>query len=291
MKIIILYSVIILVAITNIYSQDLIVTNESDSINCKITKTKFNNLYFTFKYNDEIRSTLIPLSQVKYYKIDFYKNSIIPEEEIVGFTDYSQFRLAINSGFSYQTARINENIPADFETYVNEMKSGYHFGADLTYFFSEPLGFGFKYYLFKTSNSMDNIYVEYPDGSVEYGIMSDDLTISFIGPTFSTRLLNYNKSNAFLMSLSIGYMGYSNNKVIVNNYIMTGNTVGMTLDVGYDIGISDKLSLGFQISLITGTLTEYELDNGSEIETIKLENGEFESVNRIDLSVGLRFHK
>jgi hypothetical protein len=282
---------LLIIAANSIYSQDLIVTTDGDSINCKITKVKTDNIYFTFKHKDEIRSTLLPITKIKIHQFDYFQTSEVPKDKVVGYANYQHFRIAINGGYSYQTAKIAESVPSDFKNYIKELKSGYHFGGDLTYYFSEPLGFGFKYYLFKSSNSLDNIYIEDVDGNRTYGKMSDDLTISFIGPTFSTRLLNHDKSNAFLMNISLGYMGYSNDKVIIDNYKMTGSTMGLSFDIGYDIGLSENLSLGFQVSFLTGTLFEYDWNDGTKTETIKLEKGEYESLNRIDFSVGLRFSK
>ena len=275
----------------SIFSQDLIVTNDGDSINCKITKVKTDNIYFTFKHKDEIRSTLLPISNIKTHQFAYFQTSEVPKEKVVGYENYQHFRIAINGGYSYQTAKVAESVPSDFKDYIRELKSGYHFGGDLTYYFTEPLGFGVKYYLFKSSNSIDNIYLEDTDGNRTYGKMSDDLTISFIGPTFSTRLLSHDKKNAFLMNLSLGYMGYSNDKVIIDKYKMTGSTMGLSFDIGYDIGLSEKLSLGFQLSFLSGTLFEYDWNDGSTTETIDLEEGEYESLNRIDCSVGLRFGK
>jgi len=287
-----IFIIALLVFISNsIYSQDLIVTNEGDSINCKITKVKADNIYFTFKYKDEIRSTLLPMTGVKIHQFDYYQNSEVPEGKVLGYENYQHFRLAVNGGYSYLTAKVGESVPGDFKDYIKELKSGYHLGGDLTYFFTEPLGFGIKYYLFKSSNSLDNIYREDSDGNRTYGKMSDDLTISFIGPTFSTRLLNHNKNKAFIMNVSLGYMGYSNDKIIIDKYKMTGSTVGLSFDIGYDFALSENLSLGFHISSLTGTLFEYVWNDGGRTETIKLEKGEYESLNRIDFSIGLRFGK
>ncbi len=290
MKSILIIAVLIFVA-NSIYSQDLIVTNEGDSINCKITKVKTDNIYFTFIHKDEIRSTLLPMTNVKTHQFDYFQTNEVPIKKIIGYENYQHFRIGINGGYSYRTAKVAENVPNDFKDYTKELKSGYHLGGDLTYFFTEPLGFGLKYYLFKSSNSMDNIYVRDPYGNITYGNMSDDITISFIGPTFSTRLLNHDKSNAFLMSLSIGYMGYANNTVVVNKYKVTGNTMGFTFDVGYDIGLSEDLALGFQISFLFGTLIKYDRNDGSTIKTINFEKDNYESLSRIDFSVGLRFNK
>ena len=283
----------ILIAIANsIYSQDLIVTNDGDSINCKITKVKTDNIYFTFKHKDEIRSTLLPVSNVKNHQFNFYQVSEVPKEKVVGYENYQRFRIAVNGGYSYQTAKVAETVPSDLKNYVKELKSGYHFGGDITYYFSEMYGMGGKCFIFKSSNSIDNIYLEEINtGNRTYGKMSDDLTISFIGPMFSTRILNQDKKNAFIMNLSLGYMGYSNNKVIIDKYKMTGSTMGMALDFGYDIGLSENLSLGFQLSFISGTLFKYKWNDGKTTETIKLEKGEYEGLNRFDFSVGLRFNK
>lgn len=283
---------ILLISMANsVFSQDLIVTNGGDTINCKITKVKTDNIYFTFKHKDEIRSTLLPMSNVKRHQFNFFQTSEVPKEKVIRPENYQHFRIAVNSGYSYQTAKVAESVPSDFKDYIKKLKSGHHFGGDLTYYYTEPLGFGIKYYIFKSSNNLDNIYVEDSNGYRRYGKMSDDITISYIGPSYSTRLINHDKSKAFLMNLSLGYMGYSNDKVIIDNYKMTGSTMGLSFDIGYDIGLSKNLSLGFQLSFLTGTLFEYDWNDGTKTETINLEKGEYESLNRIDFSVGLRFCK
>lgn len=286
-----LFFLTLLFSCFSVLSQDLIVTTDNDSINCKITKVKPDNIYFTFKQGNEYNSTLIPVSKVKSHRFEYFQQNIVPEEKLIGYQNFPHLRLGVSGGFSYITAKVGESVPTDFVDYIKELKSGKNFGGDLTYYFAEQFGFGMKYYLFKSSNSIDNIYVDDNEGNRRYGKMSDKITTSFIGPAFSIRLFNRDKSNAFLMNLSIGYMGYSNNKVIIDNYKMTANTFGSSLDIGYDLGLTENLSLAFQISLLAGTLIEYEWEDGTSKETIKLEKGDYESLNRVDLSIGLRFNK
>ncbi len=274
----------------HVYSQDLIVTNEGDSLNCKITKIKHNNIYFTFKHKDEIRNTLLPVSSIKVYKIDCSSKSEVPKEKIIGHGNYQHVRIGLNAGYSYQFAKVSKRVPDELKDYVKGLKSGYHFGADLTYFFSEPLGFGFKCFAFRSSNSKDDLLIPEPTGYRNLK-MSDDLKISFIGPMFSTRLLNFEKKNALLTNLAIGYMGYTDNIVFVDKYKITGNTVGFAFEIGYDIGLSENISLGLQISMITGALSKFDLHKGDITQTIKLDKEEHESLNRFDFSIGLRFGK
>lgn len=287
----ILILTLLILGTTLAHAQDLIVTNEGDSINCKITKVKADNIYFTFNHKGEIRSTLLPISDIKLHQFNFYQTSEVPKDKIVGYVNDQRFRIAVNGGYSYHTAKVGNSVPSDFKDYIKKLKSGYIVSGDLTYYISEPLGLGVKYALSKYTNSLNNIYLEDMNGNRTYGKMQDEISISFIGPSVSSRFLNHDKSNAFIMSLSLGYMGYTNNKVVIDKYKITGSTMGMALDLGYDIGLNENLSLGFQISLLSGNLFEYDMDDGLTKQTIELEKGEYESLNRIDISVGLRFGK
>jgi hypothetical protein len=103
--------------------------------------------------------------------------------------------------------------------------------------------------------------------------------------------MSHNKRNACLLNMSIGYMGYTNDLMGIDDYQLTGNTLGFAFDFGYDIGISENLMLGFKLSAISGTLFEYEIHDGSKVTTIELEEGEYEGLGRFDLSIGLRFAK
>lgn len=280
----------IMVNFCNSFSQDLVVTSEGDSLNCKITKLKNEIIYFTFKYKEEIRSTLLPVSQVKLYQYNFYQTAIVPSGKIVGHGLYPHWRFAINGGWGYQTAKVGDNVPSDFEQYVQELKSGYHIGGDVTYYFLESLGVGFKYQLFKTSNQIDNVYVINHNGTGRYGYLSDDISVTFIGPAFYTRYLNFNKKNALLFGLAIGYLGYEDKVVIVGEkYTLIGSTAGLIWDLGYDIGINPNFAIGFNLSLLSGWLSEYNLNDGLTTTTIKLGKN-FIDLDRVDLSIGIRFN-
>jgi hypothetical protein len=278
----------VLILSISIQAQDLIVTNEGDSLNCKITKITSENIYFTFKHKEEIRGTFLPLWQVKFHKYNFYKVQEVPSDKVVENEAYPHMRFAINGGWSYRMAKISDNIPSEFEKYMKDLKSGYHYGCDLSFYFSEQLGFGFKYNHYQSKNELENVTFTFQDGSTRSGLMSDDISINFIGPFFSTRLLDASKKNSFLLNLGIGYMGYTDNAVLVSDLTIEGNTVGICWDMGYDIAISKNLSLGFQVSYLMGTLTQYEVTQGMDVETVKLEKDNYESLSRLDVSMGLR---
>ena len=272
-------------------SQDLIVTSNGDSINCKITKIRIGYVYFTFKHKDETRSTLLPESDIIFRQFSYFNKSEVPADKIIDRENFIHLRLSLNGGFSYETGKVDQNQDAAFIDYFKKLKSGYHFGADLTYYFLESIGVGAKYQRFMTSNSLDNIYIEDSFGNRRYGQLADNIKISFYGPSISSRLISANKKNCFLLSYALGYIGYKNNSVLVDEYLITGNTFGMDMDIGYDIGITDKLQVGLQISMFSGYLTSYKLNDGTTTETINLTKGNYESLYRIDFSIGIRFNK
>ncbi|TAJ05793.1 hypothetical protein DMA11_23060 [Marinilabiliaceae bacterium JC017] len=271
-------------------AQDLIVTSEGDSINCKITKTKGDMVYFTFKHVDEYRSTLLPLSKIQDQKYAYYQESEVPANEIVGRKVIKPWRVAFNLGYGHNIAKVSDNVPDGLEDYVKGLKSGFQFGGDVTYYFSDAIGVGGKYLMFKSSNEMNNIVVTDDFGKQKYGDISDEVKVTFIGPTFSTRYLNAAKTNAFITGISLGYMGYRDDKVFIDKYKLTGSTLGLAFDLGYDFSLSEKVSLGFQASYIAGNLSRYEVSNGSTTETVDLEKDEYESLHRLDFSIGIRFY-
>jgi hypothetical protein len=87
-------------------------------------------------------------------------------------------------------------------------------------------------------------------------------------------------------------MGYKDNAVLTSGrYTLAGGTAGIYWSIGYDISISRNLALGFQLSLISGSLSKYKIFYGTRTEVIKLDKDAFENLSRIDISAGLRFNR
>lgn len=273
------------------FSQDLIVTTEGDSINCQINAIKKNNFYFTFKHKAEIRETFIPTKEVVSHQKNYYSESIIPVNYKSKSVDYSRVRFGLDYGYSHRTAKVSPNVPRDLQAYVKDLKRGFNLGADLHYFVSEPVGIGIKYVHNQSSNSLNGIYIEDDQGNRRYGTLSDDITITFVGVSLSSRVQNANKTNAFLFGFAMGKMNFRNNFRVVESYVMTGSCFGTSLDLGYDIATSKNFAIGVKLSLIGGVLTNYVLNDGFSSTRVTLDKSEYESLSRIDLSVGIRFIK
>lgn len=261
------------------FSQDLIVTHKGDSLNCKITKEKSDFIYFTFKHKNEVRKTLLPVEDIATYSYNFWQTSELSTKDTKSTKNYKPFRFAINKGFSYRLAPTPENAPSHLKNYYKSLKSGLNIGIDANYFFSESSGFGIKANMFHSSASL----------TTNNKSVKEITQIYFIGPSFTSRLLNHNKSNAVISNFSIGYMGYNSSPKSISDFMITGNTIGAFLDLGYDIKISETMDLGFQLSLATGVLSSITIHNNN-IKTKKtLPDNSKEGLGRIDFSFGLRF--
>lgn len=273
-----------------IICQDLIVTKSNDSIHCKITKLKKDNLYFVFENEGQYQSTLIPLSEINSYKYDFFEEKKIPKDSMPGFDDSPKIRLALNGGVSYDPKKFKNSSISGFDDYYNELRSGYHIEGDFIYFFDKYIGLGIKYSLFKSTNSMDNVVFEEQNGNEITGTLGDDISISFIGPQFSSRFLNKTKKNALFLHSAIGYLAYKNNQLLVDPITVKGNTVGFVFEIGYDIGITDNLAFGVQIGATSGNIKKLKIVNGAITEEVELSDDErLQASARLDFSLGFRY--
>lgn len=273
----------------SVLSQDLIVTNEGDSINCRIIKVQTGNIYFLFRNNLDIRTTQLPLSKINYHQYNFYSKSLIPADWSTGIGREKRFQLSFDGGLSYQIAKLPADLPPDLNDYMQKLRWGYNFGASLTYYPSETYGFGLNYHHFKTSNSIENVYLEDASGHMRMGRLADNIDISFYGGSFTSRLRSSNEMSSLIFRTSVGYMEYYDEGYVIDHYTMNGGTLGFGVDFGYDYEIAENFLAGIQLSLVTGVIKKIELSDGRTVQTIILKESEYISLSRIDLTLGIRF--
>lgn len=273
----------------SIQSQDLIVTVENDSINCKIYKVKRDFIYFTFKREDEIRNVLINMSELKVYKFNFYNNSEVPEKIKKYKIQRQRFRLAINGGYSYRPGKIAKSIQGDLRKHYEELSHGKTVNVDLDYCFSPSLGLNFKHQRYYFSNEKVIPFINNNTGQSERVNIKNNQTTSFTGIGFKFRTLSYNKKNAFIWGGSFGNLTYTDEVTWIEDYKIHGNTFGMVVYYEYDIGITNNLSFGIQTSQVGGYLKKYDLSYKGVVNTIHLEESDYIGLGSFNLSFGFRF--
>ena len=275
----------------SVYAQDLIVTNSGDSLNCKITKVKNEEIHFTYKHLGKIMSMRLRLDEIKVSQFKYFEVPEVPVEKVLAMENYPRIRIALNGGYAYRIARIDPEIvyiSKDLTDYMKKLKHGFNYGLDFSYYFNKYCGIGIGYNAFQSKNKIENYDLISPYYPL-WGEINDNIRIDFVGAFLNSRLLHANNKNALLFGLGVGYIRYyDKGKANYQDVIIKGGSVGLRGNMGYDISINKNIAIGFQFSYIFGILTQVKVYNGDYFETAYMK--ENENLSRIDLSVGLRFN-
>ena len=274
----------ICLSVFSVSAQDLIVTLERDSIKCRITKIKQDHIFFTYMSGTKPVNTLLSMKRISYYETDFYEEDIdIPN--VKSYLKRPSFTFDLNGGYSYRIAKIDQSADAFTRDYYKGLKSGLNYGAGLTWYFDEMIGGGIKYSSSYFHNLVSNVTVTFNNGTVKYGEVSDDINIIFVGPSIMSRYFMGNNDNCMTMGASFGYMSYRDNGIVVDPINITGSTVGIGIDLGYNFSVGPATSLGLRFSYLSGFLLEVEIEEAGVTRTMKFEEGSLESLARIDLGI------
>ncbi len=164
------------------------------------------------------------------------------------------------------------------------------YGADATWFFNEFMGVGIRYKAFSASNGT-TVTITDDNGYSTSGKMKDNIQIAFIGPMYCTRFTSGNGLHTFTADIGVGYVNYRDKGMIIKNMKLTGGTLGLLYNIGYDYALNKMWSIGVNLSSIEGTLTTLTLEqNGVKTSQTTLDKDKQENISHIDLSFTLKLN-
>ena len=193
----------------NAGAQDLIVTQDKDSIICKIQRLDESNIYYAIRQGSLFQNKMLALKDVKDYRYDFYKNwegekTLIPPSKKV----FPKLRLGLDAGFAFRMWKEEDSGIEEVNDYFQALRSGWYLRADAQYFLSGRSGIGINFAQFSSNNSI-TLYAEDQNGDIVELRMSDKIKVTYLGPTYTLRLFtNTRDYSAFLISLGGGYLAY-----------------------------------------------------------------------------------
>ena len=237
-----------------------------------------------------IAAQILKLKNTQEYNENTTKNYSEPVTTVRVDT-LPKFKFSLNGGGGYQTALVFDELPDLLKDFYNDMKLGWQVNADFSYFIRDSWGFGIKTSYYNTSNLIEDVYLTNAMGNTLRGDLSSNLNVSFVGPSVMWRLPSRNNKGAFFSSISMGYMAYANEMIVIDPYRIEASTVGLAFDVGYDYYLSPTTSVGVRISSIQGALFSYDIIEKNSVQHVELEPEYYESLNRLDFSVGFVFRK
>ena len=83
-------------------------------------------------------------------------------------------------------------------------------------------------------------------------------------------------------------MGYNDGLFFdnVEHLKLTAGTLGTYMAIGYDIGISENFGIGFKLSLLSGTFSNYKQTKNGITTNETMPEKTFEGLGTVKLSVG-----
>lgn len=200
------------------------------------------------------------------------------------------WHFAAQGGAVYRLGRIANNLSNVEQQHIKNMRWGFSYGADVSYFVHENFGVGIKFHNFHSADSMP-ISVLDQSGKVLEGVEEDKMDIYFIGPIATFRLPSRNRANAFFARMGIGFEGYYDyGRVMDITGTIKGRTAGILYEAGYDFGISKHLSVGANITYLIGFLTGIDVNTNQQSGHIDLDKDNMENISHIGLNIGLRYN-
>lgn len=290
MKTVIFFMWFLGICIFSVQGQDLVITTEGDTLNCKVTEKTETVLHFNIMRNGERYLTKIPLSHVVTYKKGYYvekkKKNVAPKEksEKREVTDNLRTRLALDLGIGHFTQGANFGALSS-EEFFDITGNGINLQLRAQRYWGKHFGAGVTYSLFRYSDSADDLY-DFQLGKVD---MDQKIFLHVITPTFNVNLPLRNRKHSFVLELGLGYVGYKE-KLTLNKVNIDGNggAFNTSFAVSYEYEFSRNLAVGVQLSESYATLDKMKYQSGGEHMTLKLNDSEGD-ILLVSFSVGLRF--
>lgn len=201
--------------------------------------------------------------------------------------EYSKFRFGLEGGGGFRLGKISNDVSDDFKSYTKKLRRGFVYGADATWFFKEFMGVGLRYKAFSASNGATVTGTD-ENGSTVTGKLKDNI---HIGPMFCTRFSSRNGLHTLTADIGVGYINYRDKGMVIEKMKLTGGTLGLLYNIGYDYALNKMWSIGVNLSSIEGTLTTLTLEqNGVKTSKTTLDKDKQENISHIDLSFTLKLN-
>ena len=245
----ILTIVLIVLSISTVFAQDLIVTTQNDSLNCRIMKIEREFIYFFYHRSGEAVGATISRNETVAYQLNYFAEPELSDWQIAEHFSppVVRWRIALRGGYS-RWLSFNENIPEDMTMYINNLKNGFCIGTDVNYFFNSFVGIGIKY---TCCNHRSQDY---------YKNMKDNCTGHFIAPDFMIRIWDCKHKDAIIWDVAAGYLSLYDKEYDATK---RAGTIGVSLGLGYERALNKNVAIGGGISCLVAVTHQIEVsENG-----------------------------
>ena len=278
------------------HAQDLVITTENDSIECKITKQDGEFVYITYVNDNGVQSVLIENERVKSLTFGFFDDPVpevsknrLKRETSISEIPKSTVHLSGSFIFSRRIAPISNDVPDDFQDYLDDLRGGRGYQGRLHFFATPTVAIGLQVSTFESSNSISvELEFDNPD-SIAIGTLSTSVSMFYLGPSLMGFYYFPNSSFLLNYSLSFGYLGFRQEETLLGTEVIyEGSSLGMNGDLGLEFLLAKNVAFGIGAGFGLGSLNKVDITVDGRTESVDLE--EAEGLGRISFFTGLRFH-
>lgn len=197
-----------------------------------------------------------------------------PEKEML-----APFVFSGNIGYGFRTAKLADGLYGTDREIAKDTRSGLAWDASAKYYFNDTFGIGGMFSLLTGSSDV-------------LAPAKTTSSILFAGPAFLIRgQLPRNDKWILNCSLGIGYIGYYLGSKYGGNYAkITGASVGFLTDLGIEHKFDENLGVAFNITSVSGVLSEYTRNTNGYKEDVKFSSNSYEGLQNLRFSIGLRYY-
>ncbi|MDR0437396.1 MAG: outer membrane beta-barrel protein [Bacteroidales bacterium] len=246
-----------------IFTQDLIITTNDDTIHCHIIKIDDISVDYQIVKNGIRETSTLPRRFVAdYYIADRNQEGFVPTSIMWSAQPFSRFRWSFAPGYAYRLGKDVGSGYSQIDKMYGRLRNSFFWETELQYFFNRGNGIALNISGIHSSVSEHNVFLP------EYGFASHlklKQQIIYIGPAWATRF----EADKFLWSgnISLGPIFYAETLMPDNRSAkMTATSLGMSFGIGGEYKLSPDWAIGMKIGYTLGSTSNYKL-NGQTFKT------------------------
>lgn len=291
-----IYMLLLIVLISKVtQAQDLLVTTNGDSINCKIVDEKGSFVLYKILEGDSYVSRAINKQSISKSENGFYLRNPELAKNNSNSTSKKQKYSSTNFNIGYNRLKLLDFYSSSgmevIDKYNESLANGMGFNLELKRWFTKRLGIDIRYDLYSSKALEYKMPYTNPLGSTSYGPFSDKIKIHTFSPGFAFRTPIANENNYLIINTSFDYNLYINDFTYLGTPgKLKSKRYGYSFGMSYERVLNKNFAIGLNAKYRISSLNKVGLYVNGDFDEIDLTEEQEISINRYSfgLYLGIR---
>ena len=278
-----LFILFFLFVCNNLFSQDLIVTNNRDSIQCKIISQQGSFTLYKININGTIQSRALNNNSILKVETNYFVNDI---NNLNSTSKKPLKETTFNVGIGYTMLfNLYDDDDPDFKDFYRDLSNAVSLHAEVQHSFNEKIGLSLRYDYFK-SNAVKNDYQFVYQFQTYIIDIKEEVSIHTLSPGLYYKIPVIENMNIKLFGSYDHNFFDDASKLNNSTFDVFGNKSGFSCGLGYENIIHNNIGLSFQVKYRACKLNKVTSVNsggsGADMELFG-----FDRININRLTIGL----